>query len=1148
MRDFTHLHCHTQYSLLDGAAKIDPLITQSKVLGMKALAITDHGNMFGVPHFVSAAHKQGLKPIIGCEFYLTGDHRDRKDKRRYHQLLLAKNRKGYENLVKLSSMSFLEGYYYKPRIDMALIKAHAEGLIATTCCLAAEVPRTILDQGEEIAEQVFLKWLTIFGEDYYIELQRHGIPAQEKCNEVLLQWAKKYNVKVIASNDVHYIAQKDNLAQDILLCLQTGKDYDDPKRMRFENDQFYLKSPQEMATLFHDIPHALDNTQEIVDKVEKIHLERDVLLPIFKLPDGFTSQADYLSHLAFEGGIKRYGSMSPTLKNRIKYELGVINNMGYAGYFLVVQDLIHHAKNMGVVVGPGRGSVAGSAVAYCLGITEVDPLHYNLIFERFLNPDRVSMPDIDIDFDDEGRQRVITYVAEKYGQDQVAHIVTFGSMAAKSAIRDIARVLGLPLSRADYLAKLVPEKPGTTLAQAFNEVPELATLEKDSEKLEGKVLHLATKLEGVVRHTGVHAAGIIISPDKITKHVPVLKDKTNDVLVTQYDGSVVERVGMLKMDFLGLTTLSILRQCVSLIKDNKDINIDLQNIPLDDESTYDLFKKGETIATFQFESTGMRKWLPKLKPSNMHDLIAMNALYRPGPMQFIPNFINRKHGKEAIKYPHPLLKEILAPTYGIMVYQEQIMQTAQIIAGYSLAQADLLRRVMGKKKVEEMSKHRSIFIKGAAKTHDISESQAKEIFGMMEKFAQYGFPKSHSTAYALVAYQTAYLKANYPSEYMAVVLTHSRNDMSKLTFIVGECQRMGIKVQGPDINESGIHFNTNKEGTIRFGLAAIKGVGEAAVKVIIKERQEGGPFENIGNFFQRIQGGKLNKRVLENLALAGAFDRLDSDLHRRQYSYVEEGGTTFIEKLLQYSSKVAKAKNSQQQSLFATNSKLRYGTPPAPPTCTPFDNLTKLAHEKELLGYYISGHPLDHYMGVIKAFCDSNTEAVLTKHEREVTLAGIITQVTRRQSKSGHPFLSFTIEDYKGQLSITLFRQAYEKFQAIITPNAMLYITAKVQRRYGKDDMWELSPTAIVPLEQVRKRRVKALQIRIDASFLDKQIITSLCHTLKENPGDCAVHVVIRDEAGKVSLPMVSQCYKVTPSNALLHTLTDRLNCGYSLS
>ena len=1148
MPRFTHLHCHTQYSLLDGAAKVKPLLSHAKSLGMEALAITDHGNMFGVPHFVSAAHKQGLKPIIGCEFYIAGDRHNRKDKRRYHQLLLAKNKTGYQNLIKLCSLGFIEGYYYKPRIDKELIKAHAEGLIATTCCLAAEVPRAIIDHGEEAAEKLFLEWLDIFGEDYYVELQRHGIEAQERCNGVLLKWAKKHNVKVIATNDVHYIEQKDSLAQDILLCLQTGKDYDDPNRMRFDNDQFYLKSPEEMSKLFHDVPFALDNTQEIVNKVESLHLDRDVLLPIFTLPDGFDKQTEYLSYLAFEGAKRRYGTLTPEIKQRISYELGVISNMGYAGYFLVVQDFIQTAKQLNVVVGPGRGSVAGSVVAYCLGITEVDPFRYDLIFERFLNPDRVSMPDIDTDFDDEGRQKVIEYVSQKYGRSQVAQIVTFGSMAAKSAIRDISRVLKLPLPKADHLAKLVPDKPGTTLAQAFKEVPELEAVRKDPNTLEGKVLHLATSLEGVSRHTGIHAAGIIIAPDNITQYVPVTQDKSTGMLVTQYDGSVVEQVGMLKMDFLGLTTLSIIKDAVGLLKVGKKVDINPETIPLDDKKTYELFQKAETIGIFQFESAGMRKWLTSLHPTDIHDLIAMNALYRPGPMQFIPNFIARKHGKEKVVYPHPLLEDILKHTYGIMVYQEQIMQTAQIIAGYTLAQADLLRRAMGKKKVEEMAKQRSIFIEGAKKQHNIPEAQARETFSMMEKFAEYGFPKSHSTAYALVAYQTAYLKAHYPAEYMAVVLTHSRNDIGKINFFITECTRMGIQVQGPDINESGIHFNPNKNGTIRFGLAAIKGVGEAAVKVIIEERNKKGAFKDISDFFQRIPYGKLNKRVLENLSRAGAFDSLEKKMHRKQYVFATEENPTFLEQLLYYSQKVFKAKNTNQQSLFATNEKLLYGTPPSPPTCDTYTKLEKLAYEKELLGYYISGHPLDGYKGVINSFCSSDTQSALTKKNREVTFAGIVTEVNQRQTKNGQPFLTFTLEDYKGTTSMVLFREAYKKFHAVIQPSAPVHITAKVQQRYGQSDNWELSPTHIVPLEQVKKRKVKTLQIRIPTTQFKEDTIPQLVQTIEAYPGKCALQVILFDEKEETSLPLTSKRYEITPDSKLLETLTETLHLAYKLA
>lgn len=697
MPNFCHLHCHTEYSLLDGAAKVTRLIAANKQLGMDALAITDHGNMFGVPQFVAAAAKEGIKPIIGCEFYMAPDRQDHKDKTRYHQLLLAKNSIGYQNITKLCSLGFLEGYYYKPRIDKALLKQYKEGLIATTCCLSAEIPKTIIRHGEAAAEKLFLEWVALFGEDYYIELQRHGIKEQEICNLVLLRWAEKYNVKVIATNDVHYVAQQDSLAQDVLLCLQTGKDYNDPNRMRFNNDQFFLKPPEAMALLFADLPEALTNTLALVEKVETVSLTRDVLLPIFSLPSGFSDTNLYLSHLAFSGARAKYGTIPLEVENRLNYELTIIAQTGFAGYFLIVQDFIQAAVQLGVVVGPGRGSVAGSLVAFCIGITKIDPIRYNLLFERFLNPERVSMPDIDVDFDDEGRKKVIDYVIQKYGRNQVASIITFGSMAAKSAIRDVARVLGVPLARANYMTKLIPDKLGITLSEAFEEVKELAELKKSLTTPEGKVLDLAERLEGLVRHTGIHAAGIIIAPHDIVEYIPVKTDKNSDLLVTQYDGSVLEGIGMLKMDFLGLKTLSIIKDALQLIQQNRAISIDIDLIPLDDPITFKLYQSGNTKGTFQFESEGMRQWLIKLQPTTMEELIAMNALYRPGPMQFIPNFIARKHGKETIEYPHPLLETILKPTYGIMIYQEQIIQTAQAMAGYTLGSADLLRKAMGKK-------------------------------------------------------------------------------------------------------------------------------------------------------------------------------------------------------------------------------------------------------------------------------------------------------------------------------------------------------------------------------------------------------------------------------------------------------------------
>lgn len=1148
MSQFSHLHCHTQYSLLDGAAKIKNLVGTAQQLGMEALAITDHGNMFGVPHFVSAAKKVGIKPIIGCEFYVAPDMHDRKDKTRYHQVLLAKSEIGYKNLSTLCSMGFLEGHYYKPRIDKQLIKLHAEGLIATTCCLASEVNQAILRKGEEAAEQCFLAWLDIFGEDYYIELQRHGLPEQDQCNAILLKWAKKHQVKVIATNDVHYVEQKDSTAQDILLCLQTGKDYDDPNRMRFENDQFFLKSPQEMAQLFADVPEALENTQEISEKMYTPSLERDILLPLFHLPEGFSSQDVYLKHLAFAGAKQRYGTISAALEERINYELGVIQEMGFPGYFLIVQDFIKAARELEVMVGPGRGSVAGSVVAYCIGITNIDPIHYDLLFERFLNPERVSMPDIDIDFDDTGRQKVIDYVVDKYGRDQVAQIITFGSMGAKSAIRDVARVLGLPLDKSNQMAKLVPEKPGTTLAEAFAEVPELAAFKKNLTTTEGKVLAFAETLEGAARHTGIHAAGIIIAPDDLKKYIPVKSDKNSDLLVTQYDGSVVESLGMLKMDFLGLKTLSIIKDALVLIEKNHGQCIDIDQISLTDEKTFALYQRGDTVAIFQFESEGMRQWLAKLKPTNIEDLIAMNALYRPGPMQFIPNFVARKHGQEKIEYAHPLLESILKNTYGIMVYQEQIIQTAQTLAGYTLGAADLLRRAMGKKKVDEMAKQREVFVKGAQEKHNIPRAKAVEVFEVMEKFAQYGFNRSHSAAYSVLAYQTAYLKAHYPAEYMASVLTHNQGNIDKITFFMDECKHQGIQVLGPDVNESEATFDVNEKQQIRFGLGAIKGAGAAAVEAVIQERSRGKAFQDIFSFSERVNLKAVNKKTFESLALAGAFDSFPG-YHRRQYLYAPDGESSLIEKAIRYGQQLQQTKDAAQQSLFmvAEQQGAYYTKKPEAAPCAPYEEAEKLRIEKEVVGFYISGHPLAPYKIELDCFCNSHTQNVMQHKGKEVQLGGIIVAVKVRQSKHGKPFGLFTLEDYEGTLDLALFGEDFLKNQHMLQEGIFIYLTGHVVERYNQADVWELKPRKLSLLSEVRERMSKSIDIQVPISMINQALATQLAQVVTQSPGSCSLTITVTAPEEAMQVALYSQRYRVQPSNALFAALKPIMGITYRL-
>ncbi|MGN6179930.1 MAG: DNA polymerase III subunit alpha, partial [Mucilaginibacter sp.] len=922
MPEFSHLHVHTQFSLLDGAADISKLYKKAAKDGMKALAITDHGNMFGVFKFVAEAGKHGVKPIVGCEFYVVEDrHRkqftkEKKDVRR-HQLMLAKNPEGYKNLVKLCSLGYMEGLYSKwPRIDKELILKYHKGLIATTCCIGASVPQAILTKSEAEAEEEFKWWLDLFGEDYYIELQRHDIPEQNTVNVVLLKFAKKYNVKVICSNDSHYVDQQDSNAHDILLCVNTGDMQSTPiatdeeggkgYRFGFPNDQFYFKTQAEMGQLFHDLPESLDNTNEIVDKVEVLKLKRDILLPNFVIPPEFKVHSDltpdadvlnqweYLKHLTYMGAKERYIDISPETQERIDFELFTIRTMGFAGYFLIVSDFIKAGRDMGVFIGPGRGSAAGSVVAYCIGITNIDPMKYNLLFERFLNPDRKSMPDIDTDFDDSGRQRVIDYVVDKYGKNQVAQIITYGSMAARTSIQDVGRVLDMPLSDVNAIKKLVPDTLGITLRQAIDQVPDLQDIYKSSD-LKGVVLREAEKLEGSVRNTGVHAAGIIIAPYDLTDIVPVATAKDSDLLVTQYDGRVIEDAGVIKMDFLGLKTLTIIKDALRMIKQNHDVDIDIDYIPLDDQKTFELYQRGDTNGTFQFESDGMQMYLRDLKPDKFEDLIAMNALYRPGPIEYIPNFIKRKHGLEPITFDLPDMEEYLGETYGITVYQEQVMLLSQKLAGFSKGDADVLRKAMGKKQIEVLNKMEAQFMDGAmAKGHP--KDKLTKIWTDWKAFAQYAFNKSHSTCYAFVAYQTAYLKAHYPAEYMAAVL-NNQNSIDKISFFMDECRRMGVPVLGPDINESDMAFAVNKKGEVRFGLMGVKGVGEKAVESIIEERNERGPYKDVYDFAQRSNTRSVNRKSYENLVYGGAFDAMG--LKRAQFfAKTENGILTGVERLI----------------------------------------------------------------------------------------------------------------------------------------------------------------------------------------------------------------------------------------------------------
>jgi len=1115
MADFCHLHCHTQYSLLDGAAQIKQLVQRAQQLDMPAVGITDHGNLFGVPEFYTTARRAGIQPVIGSEFYITPSGMDdTDDATRYHQVLFAKGRAGYQNLIQLSSLSYTDGFYYKPRIDKEVLRAHSEGLVATTCCLQGEVLQTILKQGEAAGREVFEHYLDIFGDDYYIELQDHGIEEQHQCNAVLLRWAKEYDVKVLATNDVHYVNQEDAEAQDVLLCLQTGKDYNDPNRMRFENDQFFLKSPDEMAAALHSVPvdirqEAMATSREIAEKCKFELPMGDLLMPHYPIPQDFDNNMDaYLRHLVYEGARRRYGEIGEEVRERLDHELGIIKEMGYAGYFLIVQDFTDAARDLGVRVGPGRGSAAGSAVSYALGITNIDPLAYDLLFERFLNPDRVSMPDIDIDFDDRGRSKVIDYVVQKYGRENVCQIVTFGTMGPRSVIRDVARVLNIPLSEADRIAKLVPDGPGVDLDSAMNEVPELRQLKQHDDKQVRRLMHYAEVLEGSARHTGVHAAGVIIAPGEVSEYVPVAvaKSKGEKTITTQYDGDWVEEFGLLKMDFLGLKTLTVLNDTLDLVRENHRVDIDLDAIPLDDQATYELFQRGETVAVFQFESEGMREWLRKLQPTSINDLIAMNALYRPGPMDLIPDYIDRKHGREDVAYPHPLLEDILEPTYGIPVYQEQVMKMAQVMGGYSLGQADLLRRAMGKKKQKEMDKQREVFVAGAA-DKGVDEQKAHDVFDMMAKFAGYGFNKSHSAAYSVVAYQTGYLKAHYPAEFMAAAMTNDMGDTKKLTVVLDEAQRMGLEVLPASVNGSEARFNV-EDGRIRMGMGAIKGVGLSAIEELVDTRTTEGPFETLFDIVTTVNLRTVNKKALESLARVGAMDDLDG--HRAQF--VEA-----LDDAVRYGQKVQADRAAGQNSLFGDASVPGTTMEPNLPVVEPWSTGRILKEERELTGMYVSGHPLDKYRPEIEAFASAplgDAEALFDpkaipdddqqngrygRQKPSHTVFGIVTEVQQRTTRSGKPIMFAQLEDYTGQAELVCFSSILDRVQQHLTVDNIVLVRGEVEQRGGGT---KILVREVMPMWQVREKMVRNIILTIDRRRIGAEHMDRLHQLCERNRGN----------------------------------------------
>lgn len=1140
---FTHLHCHSKFSVLQATAGIKDLVAKAKNEGMPAVALTDLGNMYGAFSFVAEAHIAGIKPIVGCEFYVVEDRhkkkftRENRDKR--HQIpILAKNQNGYKNLAKLSSIGFTEGYYYKfARVDKEVIKEYAEDLICLSGGIYGELADLILNKGEEYAEEALQWWMEVFGDDFYLEVLNHGLPEEQKVNEVYKEFSKKYGVKLVATNNVFYLEEEDAKAHDALICIDDGKLMSTPIgrgkdfRYGFPNNEFYFKTSDEMKALFVDMPQAIMSTQEIVDKIEPIKLSRDVILPNFELPDDFETEDDFLRHITYEGAKPRYEDLNEEVRNRIDHELKIIKDMGFAGYFLIVQDFISAARDMGVYVGPGRGSAAGSVVAYCTGITNIDPLKYDLLFERFLNPERVSMPDIDIDFDDDGRQKVIEYVVNKYGKNQVAHIITFGSMAARSSVRDVARVLDLPLSDADRLAKLVPERPGTSLDDAFSEVKELRDL-KAGEGLEAETLKMAHVLEGSVRNTGIHAAGIIIAPDDLTEYIPVSTAKDADLTVTQFDGSVIENAGMLKMDFLGLKTLSILKTAIGLVKENHGIEYDLDDIPLDDEKTYKLYQKGGTLGTFQFESEGMRKYLKDLKPTNINDLIAMNALYRPGPMQFIPDYIKRKQGVEKAEYDHELIKDILEPTFGIMIYQEQIMNVAQKLGGYTLGGADLLRRAMGKKKHDVMEAEKPKFVAGAQE-QGVDEKTALSVFEKMQMFASYGFNKSHSAAYSVVAYHTMYFKANYPAEYMAAVMSHNMNDIKKVASFIEECQKMGIEVKPPNINTARGKF-VAKEGTVHYGMSAIKGVGSSAIQHIVEEREENGLFKSIFDFAARVDLRVCNRRTLESLIAAGAFDELDDN--RAQLM----GG---VEDILSYASRKQEEERMNQVNLFGGGSGNAAYQEPKLKSVPKWSSIERLNNERELIGFYLSGHPLQKYEEDIKLFGKQNlSDDCLNRlpHDSDVRFIAIITGKRQATDKKGRPIAFLQLEDLNSSIEVAVFSNEFDRYNALLQVDNVVFVSGKFRRR---DRGNSVIVTAVDRVENLREKYQDNLKLhlKVVTSELQPEDVKQMETLFQLHKGTTMVKMKVHSSEAKGPIRMNVRNFVVDPNDELLKGLRNVL-------
>ena len=1209
---FVHLHVHSHYSILDGMAKIPDMVDKAMANKMKAIALTDHGNMFGVKEFYDYICKKNkgkedsekIKPILGVEAYCARRGRSEKTTKEdlggWHLILLAKNKKGYQNLCKLVSTSWIEGFYNRPRVDKEILEKYSEGLIVCSACLGGEISRKIADGNLQAAEEAIYWFKSIFGDDYYLELQRHQTDKegadqttyqkQVLVNKDLIELAKKTQTKIIASNDVHFLNEEHAEGHDRLICLSTGKDLSDQNRMRYTKQEWF-KTTEEMTAIFPDLPEALSNTLEIADKVEYYSIDSDAIMPFFPIPESFGTEegyrscyteeqlreefnkedterfdklggydkvirikleADYLRSLSLEKGKIRYGDPIPSeVMERIEFELETMKTMGFPGYFLIVQDFIEAAREMNVAVGPGRGSAAGSAVAYCLGITDIDPLKYDLLFERFLNPDRISMPDIDIDFDDDGRADVLQYVTEKYGKEKVAHIITYGTMATKSSIKDVGRVQGLPIAITDQLTKLIPDRlpddkasgkaTKINIKNCIRYVQELQDASTSDDRNLSDTLKYAGMLEGTVRQVGVHACGVIIGADDLTNYVPLstAKDKgsSEELLVTQYEGSVIETIGLIKMDFLGLKTLSIIKEALSNIKKSKGIEIDINHIPIDNQKTYELYSNGQTVGTFQFESPGMQKYLKELKPTQFEDLIAMNALYRPGPMAYIPDFIERKHGQKDISYDFPEMESRLKDTYGITVYQEQVMLLSRDLAGFTRGQSDELRKAMGKKLIDKMNALQVKFIDGATKKGFGPVAKLEKIWADWAEFAKYAFNKSHATCYSWVSYQTAYLKANYPAEFMAANLTRNRDDIGEITKFMDECRSMGIPVKGPDVNESELNFTVNPKGEIRFGLGGVKGVGSGAVDAIVSERQKNGPFKNLFDFFERVNLNACNKKTIEALSYAGAFDNF-TEIKREQFFTGNNKDETFLETLLRYGNKYQEDRHSNMNSLFGGADSVEIAKP-AIPFAESWSTIERLNKEKELVGIYLSSHPLDDYFMVLKYICNTELKDLNEQKEpeKEIIIGGIVTSFKTGTAKNGNTYGVFRLEDFTGNTEIPLFGRDFIEYNRFGYPNMYLLIRGKYQARQYNPNILDFRISSIQQLNEIKDSLINKITLTVPISEVNEAFVTEISSQTKNKPGNTSIYFRIEDIEKQISLSLYPDNQKFEINKSFIHFL-----------